>query len=123
MNNNAQGFFGERPLPKFEVGPRVLRRRTRRDVLLFGAGAVAALAGTGSLPPQDTFTRLGLRRNMNSPGKEWLLNGALRLDDDVAETLYSRVVQYRFTPNRRLLRSGTTTTELLPIQGMSLDGI
>ena len=87
--NKAPGFFGERPLPQFEVDPQVLRRRTRRDVLLFGTGAVAALAGAGSLLPQDTLTRLGLRRDMNSPGKEWLLNKALRIDDNVAETLYS----------------------------------
>jgi DMSO/TMAO reductase YedYZ molybdopterin-dependent catalytic subunit len=89
MNNKVQGFFREMPLPKFEVDPQVLRRRTRRDVLLFGAGAVAALAGAGSLLPQETLTRFGLRRNLNSPGKEWLLNGALRLDDDVAGALYS----------------------------------
>jgi hypothetical protein len=89
MNNKDRGFFGERPLPTFEVDPHVLRRRTRRDVLLFGAGAVAALAGAGSLLPQDTLTRLGVRLNINSPGKEWLLNQALRIDDDVAETLYS----------------------------------
>jgi len=95
MNNKARGFFGERPLPKFEVDPQVLGRRTRRDVLLFGAGAVAALAGAGSLLPQDTLTRLGVRRSMNSIGKEWLLNRALRLDDDVAEALYS---PYRTVP-------------------------
>jgi DMSO/TMAO reductase YedYZ molybdopterin-dependent catalytic subunit len=89
MNNKARGFFGERPLPQFEVNPQALRRCTRRDVLLFGAGAVAAPVGGGSLLPQDTLTRLGLRRNMNSPGKEWLLNRALRIDDDVAESLYS----------------------------------
>jgi len=89
MNNKARGFFGERPLPEFLVDPQALRRRTRRDVLLFGAGAMAALAGAGSLLPQDTLTRLGLRRNMNSSGKEWLLNRALRIDDDVAEALYS----------------------------------
>jgi DMSO/TMAO reductase YedYZ molybdopterin-dependent catalytic subunit len=89
MNNKARGFFGERPLPKFEVDPQVLRRRTRRDILLFGAGAVAALVGGGSLLPQDTLTRLGLRGKMNPPGKEWLLNRALRIDDDVAEALYS----------------------------------
>src|ERR1700726_1989898 len=87
--NNTHGFFGERPLPHFEVDPHVLRRRTRRDVLLFGAGAVAALAGAGSLLPQDTLARLGLRRNMNSPGKEWLLNRVLCIDEDVSETLYS----------------------------------
>src|SRR5579863_4667618 len=89
MNDKARGFFAERPLPKFEVDPHVLRRRTRRDVLLFGAGAVATLAGSGFLLPQDALTRLGLRRNMNYPGKEWLLNGAVRIDDDVAEALYS----------------------------------
>jgi hypothetical protein len=38
MNNKARGFFEERPLAKFEVDPQVLRRRTRRDVLLFGLG-------------------------------------------------------------------------------------
>src|SRR5450631_3759162 len=58
LMNKTRGFFGERPLPTFEVDPRVLRRRTRRDVLLFGAGAAAALAGAGSLLPQDTLTRL-----------------------------------------------------------------
>src|SRR5580698_870502 len=89
MHNKDRGFFGERPLPKFEVDPQVLRRRTRRDVLLFGAGAVATLAGAGSLLPQETLTRLGLRRDMDFPGKEWLLNRALRIDDDVAEALYS----------------------------------
>jgi DMSO/TMAO reductase YedYZ molybdopterin-dependent catalytic subunit len=91
MNNNKKdrGFFGERPLPKVEIDPQVLRRRNRRDVLLFGAGAVAALAGTGSLLPQNTLTRLGVRRDMNSLAKEWFLNSAIRIDDDVAETLYS----------------------------------
>ena len=91
MNNNKKdrGFFGERPLPQFEIDPQVLRRRNRRDVLLFGAGAVAALAGTGSLLPQNTLTRLGVRRDMNSLTKEWFLNSAIRIDDDVAETLYS----------------------------------
>src|ERR1700676_4498699 len=89
MTNKARGFFGERLLPKFEVDPQVLRRRTRRDVLLFGAGAVAALAGGGSLLPQDTLTRLGLRGKMNPPGKEGLFNRVLRIDDDVAEALYS----------------------------------
>src|ERR1700691_2151498 len=42
-----QSFFGERPLPIIEMAPRVLRYRTRRDLLLFSAGAVAAAAGAG----------------------------------------------------------------------------
>ena len=124
MNNKVRGCFGERPLPEFVVDPQALHRRTRRDVLLFGAGAMAALAGGGSLLPQDTLTRLGLRRNMNSGGKEWLLNRALRIDDDVAETLYS---PYRTVPtctrSQITPSSRTTTTELLPILDTSPVGI
>jgi DMSO/TMAO reductase YedYZ molybdopterin-dependent catalytic subunit len=84
-----QGLFGEQPPPVIEMAPRVLRNRTRRDFLSFGAGAMAALAGGGFLLPQDTLSRMGVRRDMNSPGKEWFLNRALRFDDDVAEALYS----------------------------------
>ena len=85
-----QSFFGERPLPTIELAPRVLRYRTRRDVLLFSAGAVAAMAGAGSLLPQTTLRRMAVRQNINARGKEWLLNKVLRVDDDVAEALYSR---------------------------------
>jgi DMSO/TMAO reductase YedYZ molybdopterin-dependent catalytic subunit len=84
-----QSFFGERPLPAIEMAPRVLRSQSRRDFLVFGAGALAALTGAGFLLPQDTLSRMGMHRNMDSPGKEWFLNNALRIDDDVAEALYS----------------------------------
>ena len=86
MNRKPAGFFGERPLPAFEVDPQMLRRRTQRDVLSFGAGAVAMLAGAGSVLPQETLARLRLGRSM---GKKRLLKDALRIDDDVAEALYS----------------------------------
>jgi len=85
-----QGLFEERPLPVIEIAPRVLRYRTRRDFLLFGAGAMAALAGGGFLLPQETLRRMGVRRTVDSHAKEWFLNRALRIDDDVAEALYSR---------------------------------
>jgi DMSO/TMAO reductase YedYZ molybdopterin-dependent catalytic subunit len=85
-----QSFFEEQPLPVIEMAPRLLRYRTRREVLVFGISAVAAAAGAGFLLPQNTLSRLGMRRDMSSPGKEWLLNKALRIDDDVAEALYSR---------------------------------
>jgi DMSO/TMAO reductase YedYZ molybdopterin-dependent catalytic subunit len=85
-----ESFFEERPLPVIEVAPRVLRYRTRREVLAVGIGAVVAAAGAGFLLPQNTLSRLGVRRDMNSPAKEWLLNRFLRIDDDVAEALYSR---------------------------------
>ena len=84
-----RGFFGERPLTTMKMAPRVLRYRTRRDLLLFGAAAAVVATGAGYLLPQNTLNRLGVRRDLNSRGKEWLLNNALRVDDDVAEALYS----------------------------------
>jgi DMSO/TMAO reductase YedYZ molybdopterin-dependent catalytic subunit len=84
------GFLAEQPPVVIEAAPRVLRYRTRRDLLLFGAGAVVAAAGGGLLLPQATLGRWGVKRNINPRGKEWLLNNALRIDDDVAEALYSQ---------------------------------
>ena len=78
------------------------------------AGAMAALAGGGFLLPQDTLSRIGVRRTVNSPAKEWFLNRALRVDD-VAEALYSgnrRVPTYtksQITPLRIPGRSQETT--------------
>jgi len=54
----ANTFSREQPPQLIKVAPHVLRHWTRRDVLLFGAGAVAALAGAGSLLPQATLERL-----------------------------------------------------------------
>jgi len=87
--NKLQSFLGERPLPATEMAPRILRYQSRRDFLAFGAGALGSLAGAGFLLPQETLSRIGIHRNMDSPGKEWFLNKALRIDDDVAEALYS----------------------------------
>src|ERR1700730_461187 len=84
-----QSFFGERPLPAVEMAPRILRYQSRRDFLVFGAGALATLAGAGFLLPHETLSRIGIHRNMDSPGQECLLNRALGIDDDVAEALYS----------------------------------
>ena len=84
------GFFSEQTPQAIEVAPWMLRYRSRRDVLLFGMGAIATLAGVGFLLPQDTLERIGVHRDRNSPGKEWFLNRALRINDDVAEALYSQ---------------------------------
>ena len=83
-------FFEEQPLPLIEMAPLNMRYRTRREVLAFGIGAVAAAAGAVSLLPKATLNRLGMCGEMNFRGKEWLLNKALRIDDDVAEALYSQ---------------------------------
>src|SRR5882762_264649 len=123
------GFFAERPLPAIEMTPGRLRYLTRRDVLVFGAGAVAALAGGGFLLPQDTLSRLGVRRNMNSPGKEWFLNKALRIDDDVAEALYSenRIVptytKSQITPLKNNYNGATPDPGYISGWNLTLDGL
>jgi DMSO/TMAO reductase YedYZ molybdopterin-dependent catalytic subunit len=129
MNNKARGFFGERPLPQFETDPQVLHRRARRDVLWFGAGAAAALAGGGSLLPQDTLTRMGVRINTNSRAKEWFLNKALQIDDDVAEALYSgqRLVptytKSQITPLKNNYNGVTPDPGYIPWWHLTLDGL
>src|SRR6266478_352061 len=124
-----QGFFEERSLPAIEMTPGRLRYLSRRDVLLFGAGAVAALAAGGFLLPQDTLSRLGVRRNMDSPGKEWFLNKALRIDDDVAEALYSgnrRVPTYtksQITPLKNNYNGATPDPSYISGWKLTLDGL
>jgi DMSO/TMAO reductase YedYZ molybdopterin-dependent catalytic subunit len=124
-----QSFFGERPLPAIEMAPRVLRYRSRRDFLLFGTGALAALAGGGFLLPQETLSRIGVRRNIDSPAKEWFLNRALRIDDDVAEALYSetrRVPTYtksQITPLKNNYNGATPDPGYIPGWTLTLDGL
>jgi hypothetical protein len=123
------GFFEERPFPAIEAAPGVLRHQTRRDVLLFGVGALAALVGAGSLLPQDTLSRIGIHRNMNSRGKEWLLNKTLRIDDDVAEALYSvdrRVPTYtksEITPLKNNYNGATPDPGYIPGWNLTLEGL
>lgn len=84
-----EGFFAERSPDIIEIPFRKLRTWSRRDILLFGAGAAVTLGGLGYLLPPQTLARMGLGA-LDSPGKEWLLNRAIRIDDDVAEALYSK---------------------------------
>ena len=123
-------LFQERPPQVMEVAPQVLRHWTRRDVLLFGAGAVAALAGGGSLLPQNTLERLGIiHEKKNWPKKEWLLNRALRIDDDVAEVLYSRnrlvptYTKSQITPLKNNYNGATPDPSYIPEWRLTLDGL
>jgi DMSO/TMAO reductase YedYZ molybdopterin-dependent catalytic subunit len=77
------------PGDSFEVSSERFRSRTRRDVLIFGASALAALATGTMLLPDETLQRLGVHRKLHLPGKDWLLDKAIDIDDDVAEALYS----------------------------------
>jgi hypothetical protein len=124
-----QRFFGERPLPAIEMAPRVLRYQSRRDFLVFGAGALAVLTGAGFLLPQDTLSRLGMHRNMDSPGKEWFLNKALRIDDDVAEALYSAnrsvptYTKSQITPLKNNYNGSTPDPGYISGWKLTLDGL
>src|SRR5215469_11959229 len=123
-------FFQERPPQMMEVAPQLLRRWTRRDLLLFGAGAIAAVASGGSLLPRTTLERLGIiHENENWPKKEWLLNRALRIDDDVAEALYSRnrlvptYTKSQITPIRNNYNGATPDPSYIPEWRLTLDGL
>jgi DMSO/TMAO reductase YedYZ molybdopterin-dependent catalytic subunit len=123
-------FFQERPPQVMEVAPQLLRHRTRRDVLLFGMGAIAAVASGGSLLPQPTLERLGIMHtNKSWPKKEWLLNEALRIDDDVAEALYSRnrlvptYTKSQITPVKNNYNGATPDSSYIPEWRLTLDGL
>src|SRR6201998_155578 len=126
----SKSFFREQPPQIIEVAPNDLRHWTRRDLLLFGAGAIAALAGGGSLLPQATLQRLGvLHGNKTWPGKEWFLNSALRIDDDVAEALYSKnrlvptYTKSQITPLKNNYNGATPDPGYIPEWHLTLEGL
>jgi DMSO/TMAO reductase YedYZ molybdopterin-dependent catalytic subunit len=128
--SKAKNFFREQPPQLIEADPYVLRRRTRRDFLLFGAGAIAALAGAGSLLPQATLERLGIiHENKTWPKKEWFLNRALRIDDDVAEALYSKnrlvptYAKSQITPLKNNYNGATPDPSYIPEWKLELNGL
>jgi DMSO/TMAO reductase YedYZ molybdopterin-dependent catalytic subunit len=123
-------FFQERPPQVMEVAPQLLRRWTRRDLLLFGAGALAAVAAGGALLPQTTLKRLGIiHENKDWPQKEWLLNKSLRIDDDVAEALYSKdrlvptYAKSQITPLKNNYNGATPDPSYIPEWRLTLDGL
>jgi DMSO/TMAO reductase YedYZ molybdopterin-dependent catalytic subunit len=130
LPQKPESFFRERPPQVMEVAPQVLRHWSRRDVLLFGMGAIAAVAGGGSLLPQTTLERLGIiHGKKNWPKKEWLLNKALRIDDDVAEALYSRnrsvptYTKSQITPLKNNYNGATPDPSYIPEWRLTLDGL
>lgn len=122
-------FFEEQAPKIIEAAPRDLRRLTRRDLLLFGASSLAALAGSVYLLPQDTVDRVGVPANLNTPRKEHLLNQALRFDDEVAQALYSpnrSVPTYsksQITPLRNNYNGATPDPSYIPGWRLTLEGL
>jgi DMSO/TMAO reductase YedYZ molybdopterin-dependent catalytic subunit len=66
---------------------------------------------------------------MNSRGKEWLLNNALRVDDDVAEALYSRnrmvptYTRSQITPIKNNYNGATPDPGYISRWNLMLDGL
>jgi DMSO/TMAO reductase YedYZ molybdopterin-dependent catalytic subunit len=124
-----QSFFAERTPPAIEIAPRILRHQNRRDFLVFGAGVLAALTGAISLLPQETLGRIGFHRSVDSTAKEWFLNRALRIDDDVAEALYSvkrRVPTYtksQITPLKNNYNGSTPDPGYISGWKLTLEGL
>lgn len=120
---------------------RSVSRASRRDFLLFGAGAVAAAAGFWFLMPDSTrqlhltprtrdwLDSLEARLGATRVGRERFLNRALTLDDDVAEALYSpdrSVRTYRksqITPLRNNYNGRTPGPEYLAQWSLTVSGL
>ncbi len=125
-----QSVFSERPVEPIEVEPSILRRWTRRDLLLFGAGALATLAVGGSQLPRNMLQRLGLVQGYTTePENKWLLDQALRLDDDVSELLYSQhhlvptYTKSQITPLKNNYNGVTPDPAYIPGWRLALDGL
>ena len=125
-----QGAFSERPIEPIEVEPSILRRWTRRDLLLFGAEALATLAVGGSQLPREVLQRMGLDQGGTSrPENKWLLNKALRLDDDVSTALYSQhhlvptYTKSQITPLKNNYNGATPDPAYIPGWRLTLDGL
>jgi DMSO/TMAO reductase YedYZ molybdopterin-dependent catalytic subunit len=127
---NFTDAFSERPIEPIEVEPSILRRWTRRDLLLFGAGALATLAVGGSQLPRKVLRRLGLAQGETTgPENKWLLNKAQRLDDDVSATLYSKhhlvptYTKSQITPLKNNYNGTTPDPAYIPGWRLTLDGL
>jgi len=125
-----QGAFSERPIEPIEVEPSTLRRWTRRDLLLLGAGALATLAVGESQLPRNLLQRLGLDQGgTTGPENKWLLNQALRLDDDVSRFLYSQhhlvptYTKSQITPLKNNYNGATPDPAYIPGWRLTLDGL
>ena len=125
-----RGALSERPIEPIQVEPSTLRRWTRRDLLLFGAGALATLAIGGSQLPRELLQRLGIDRGGTiGPENKWLLNKALRFDDDVSTALYSQhhlvptYTKSQITPIKNNYNGATPDPAYIPGWRLTIDGL
>ena len=132
MNNEMESRF---------VDEKKLRRQSRRDFILFGAGAFATLAGMWWILPReskkvmfgehttDFLDTMAARVGATQARSERFQNRALTFDDDIAEALYSptrRVRTYRpsdITPLRNNYEGRTPSPESIKDWTLTLTGL
>jgi DMSO/TMAO reductase YedYZ molybdopterin-dependent catalytic subunit len=133
--------LAERPEAIESVPRRRLDARTRRDFLLFAAGALATGIGAWWLlpgrtrsqllpqPAHDALDTLAARVGLTAEQREKTLDRALTFDDDVAEALYSpdrRVRTYRksqATPLRNNYNGRTPDPGYVPGWRLRVSGL
>jgi DMSO/TMAO reductase YedYZ molybdopterin-dependent catalytic subunit len=136
-----RGIFREPQEVPIEVAESRVCARSRRDFLLFGAGALAAAGGLWWLLPDDTrkmhlteglrdrLDSLESRLGATSDRREAFLDRALTFDDDVAEALYSptRTVRtYSRSQTTRLRNNyngATPAPNYIPGWSLALSGL
>src|SRR6266508_4966724 len=124
-----------------ELPASKVRARTRRDFLLFGAGAIVAAGGLWWLLPdgtkrkhltpglQDWIDSLEARLGANPESRERFLNRVLTFDDDVAEALYSPDRSVRtysksqVTPLRNNYEGMTPDPDYIPDWTLTVSGL
>ena len=133
--------FAEPPEVPILVPARDLRRQTRRDFLIFGAGTAAAAAAFWWVLPDGAQDRIltperrewldsmEARAGLGPKAKEKFLNRALTFDDDVAEALYSRTRKVRtyrksdITPLRNNYDGQTPDPGYIPDWTLEVEGL
>jgi|SRR5262245_5437078 len=124
-----QDVLREEPIEAIDVDPSILRRWSRRDLLLFVAAGLATLVGGGSQLPSEVLRRLNVGLYKNDRDNRWLLNKALRLDDEVSSALYSehRVLptytKSQITPLKNNYNGTTPDPSYIPEWRVTLDGL
>lgn len=128
-------------MPQVFVDEKKLRKQSRRDFILFGAGAFATLAGLWWISPLASKKRIfgehatdfldtaAARFGLTKERSERFQNRALTFDDDVAEALYSpsrSVRTYRpsdVTPLRNNYNGRTPSPDYIAGWTLTLTGL
>lgn len=128
-------------MPPVFIDDKKLRKQSRRDFILFGAGTFAALAGLWWIAPLSSKKRIlgehatdfldtaAARFGLTKERGERFQNRALTFDDDIAEALYSptrSVRTYRssdVTPLRNNYNGRTPSPDYIAGWTLTLTGL